>query len=181
MKLIVGLGNPGAEYAQTKHNVGFMVVDAIARKLDVELDEKKFNGIYHIGDEYILAKPQTYMNNSGSFVVEIMNYYKINQNDILIIQDDLDLAIGRATIKQKGSSGGHNGLKDIIQKLDTEKINRLKIGIGRSDNVVNYVLSKFTPNDLEVINKIIDSAADIALTYIYNDIHYVINKFNGKW
>ena len=78
MKLIVGLGNPGAEYAQTKHNVGFMVVDAIAKKLDVEFDEKKFNGIYHIGDEYILAKPQTYMNNSGSFVVEIMNYYKIN-------------------------------------------------------------------------------------------------------
>ena len=181
MRIIIGLGNPGTEYEKTRHNIGFMVIDKLAKDLNVELSEKKFDGVFYKDNDLILAKPLTYMNNSGNFLQNLIKYFDLNIEDLIVIQDDLDLAIGRATIKQKGSSGGHNGLKDIIQKLGTEKINRLKIGIGRSDNVVNYVLSKFTSNDLEVINKIIDSAADIALTYIYNDIHYVINKFNGKW
>ena len=110
MKLIVGLGNPGKEYENTRHNIGFMVVDSIAKKMNVQLNEKKFNGVFYKDADFILAKPLTYMNNSGDFVQAIMQFFQINPNDILVIQDDLDIDLGKATIRQKGSACGHNGL-----------------------------------------------------------------------
>lgn len=182
MKLIVGLGNPGKEYENTRHNIGFMVVDNIAKKMNVQLNEKKFNGIFYKDADFILAKPLTYMNNSGDFVQAIMQFFQINPNDILVIQDDLDIDLGKATIRQKGSAGGHNGIKSIIEKIGTNEFKRLKIGIGRgSDNVINYVLSKFTFADTEILSKIIEASSEAAISFLFNDINFVINKFNGKF
>lgn len=180
MKLIVGLGNPGVEYEKTRHNTGFMVIDKLAEKLHTPLTEKKFNGIYYIDKEVILAKPLTFMNNSGDFVRAIKDYYNIVDDDIIIVYDDLDLPVGKAVIRQKGSSGGHNGMKDIIAKLKTDEIKRLKIGIGRGQNVINYVLGKFSYQDFCTIEKIIDIASDALISFISNDIRFVMNKFIGE-
>ncbi|AWX42524.1 peptidyl-tRNA hydrolase [Metamycoplasma cloacale] len=183
MKLIVGLGNPGEQYEKTRHNVGFMVVDAIAQKLGIQLEEKKFNGIYYKNKDFILAKPLTYMNNSGDFVQAIVEYYKINVDDVIIVYDDIDLILGKASIKQKGSSGGHNGMKDILNKVKHKdnEIKRFKIGIGRDNNIIDYVLGKFSYEEWLVINKAIDYAADALISFVYNDIRFVMNKFTGNF
>ncbi|WP_369085838.1 aminoacyl-tRNA hydrolase [Metamycoplasma spumans] len=180
MKLIIGLGNPGAEYEKTRHNIGFMVIDRLAKKLDVKLDEKKFNGTYYKDNEICLAKPLTYMNKSGDFVRSIKDYYDIPEDNILVIYDDMDLIVGKASIKQKGSAGGHNGMKDIIQKLGTDQIKRVKIGIGRSEHVIDYVLGKFSHNDFEIIDKVIDNVCEALISFIGNDIRYVMNKYSNK-
>ncbi|TPR53865.1 aminoacyl-tRNA hydrolase [Metamycoplasma neophronis] len=180
MKLIVGLGNPGPEYEKTRHNAGFMTIDKIAEKLGIKLDEKKFNGVYYRDKDICVAKPLTYMNKSGDFVRAIKDYYNIPIDDILIIYDDMDLPLGKATIKQKGSAGGHNGMKDIINKLGTEEIKRVKIGIGRGENVIDFVLGKFSYNDLKIIEQVIDVSSDAVISYISNDIRFVMNKYSGK-
>ncbi|TPD98841.1 aminoacyl-tRNA hydrolase [Metamycoplasma equirhinis] len=180
MKLIVGLGNPGIEYEKTRHNVGFMVIDQVASKMQIQLNEKKFNGLFFKDQEVIIAKPMTYMNKSGDFVRAIKDYYNISLNDILIVYDDLDLPLGKASIKQKGSSGGHNGMKDIIEKLGSDEIKRIKIGIGREQNVIDYVLGKFSFSDFQIVSKLIESATEAIITFISNDIRFVLNKFTGK-
>ena len=161
MRIIIGLGNPGTEYEKTRHNIGFMVIDKLAKDLKV--------------------KPLTYMNNSGNFVQNLIKYFDLNIEDLIVIQDDLDLPLGKASIKQKGSDGGHNGIKDIIAKLNTQEFKRLKIGIGRDNNVINYVLGKFSFAEFKIVNEIIDHAVDALKTFIYNDIRFVMNKFNGKF
>ncbi|MBN0970450.1 aminoacyl-tRNA hydrolase [Mycoplasma phocoeninasale] len=180
MKLIVGLGNPGKEYEKTRHNVGFMTIDKIAEKLQIQLTEKKFNGIFFKDKDVIIAKPLTYMNRSGEFVRLIIEYYDIALSDVLIVYDDMDLPLGQAAIKQNGSSGGHNGMKDIIEKLNTQEIKRIKIGIGRSNSVIDYVLGKFSFEDFNIISKLIDKAAEAIISFISNDIRFVMNKFTGK-
>ncbi|WP_412031686.1 aminoacyl-tRNA hydrolase [Metamycoplasma buccale] len=180
MKLIVGLGNPGSEYEKTRHNIGFLVVDKIASDLNVSLTETKFNGIFYKSRDFIIAKPLTYMNKSGEFVTAISSYYNINKDDIIVIYDDMDLEFGKISIKQKGSSGGHNGMRDIIEKLGTEEIKRLKMGIGRDGNAINYVLGKFSIADFELIQKSIKIAAEAIVSFIYNDIRFVMNKYNGN-
>ncbi|AWX69488.1 aminoacyl-tRNA hydrolase [[Mycoplasma] anseris] len=182
MKLIVGLGNPGPEYVKTRHNVGFMVIDKIAQTLDIELNEKKFNGIFFKNNDFILAKPLTYMNKSGDFVRSIMDYYEISPEDLIIVYDDMDLALGKVSIKQKGSSGGHNGMKDILLKVPNEdnSIKRLKIGIGRDSNAIDYVLGKFSFNEMQIIEKVLARASEALISFIYNDIRFVMNKFNGN-
>lgn len=181
MRIIIGLGNPGTEYEKTRHNIGFMVIDKLAKDLNVELSEKKFDGVFYKDNDLILAKPLTYMNNSGNFVQSLIKYYDLNIEDLIVIQDDLDLPLGKASIKQKGSDGGHNGIKDIIVKLNTQEFKRLKIGIGRDNNVINYVLGKFSFAEFKIVNEIIDHAVDALKTFIYNDIRFVMNKFNGKF
>ncbi|ACF07573.1 peptidyl-tRNA hydrolase [Metamycoplasma arthritidis] len=181
MKLIVGLGNPGTEYEKTRHNIGFMAVDKICEKLNISLNEKKFNGIFYRNKDFILAKPLTYMNKSGDFVQALMQYYDISVEDLIVVYDDMDLLIGKAVIRQKGSSGGHNGIKDIIEKLKTENIKRLKVGIGRGDNAINFVLGKFSIADYQIIDKILDGVADALVSCIYNDVRFVMNKFNGSF
>ena len=140
MKLIVGLGNPGKEYENTRHNIGFNVIDLYLKKNNLNLDKEKFNGKYlktNINnEEVIFLEPQTYMNLSGDSVLKIMNFYKINIEDILIIQDDLDLDLGKIKLKEKSSSGGHNGIKDIEQKLGSNSFKRLKIGISNSNQII---------------------------------------------
>ena len=129
MKIIVGLGNPGKEYILTRHNLGFLVIDQLVDKLGIELNKRKFNGLYYQTKEYILLKPQTYMNNSGECISAFMNYFQILSEDLLVIYDDIALPLGKFRYRSQGSDGGHNGVKNIIEKLGTNHFKRLRIGI----------------------------------------------------
>lgn len=159
MKLIVGLGNIGEEYDKTRHNVGFMAIDYFASKYNAIFKENKsFKGYVSKtkinGEDVILLKPTTYMNLSGDSLILVKNYYKIDISDILVINDDLDMPVGKVRFRAKGSAGGHNGLKSIIANLKSEDFKRIKIGIDRSKviPVVDYVLSKFSSDDLVLLN-----------------------------
>lgn len=184
--LIVGLGNPGEEYQSTKHNVGFRAIDKICNLLNVKLDKEKFNGIYKKipykdGKEIILAKPLTYMNLSGNFVKSIVNFYKINFNNIIVIYDDIDTNIGSIRVKSKGSSGGQNGMKNIIDMLGTNNIKRIRIGIGRPEkqNLANYVLSKFKVEDFANIEIALNCASKATIDFIeFDNFEKVISKYN---
>ena len=139
MKCIVGLGNPGKEYENTRHNTGFMVIDALCDFYHVQLNEKKFKANYCKlkinNQDVLLVKPQTYMNLSGEAVVSLMNYYKIELKDLLVISDDLDLAFGKVRFRRSGNDGGQRGLRSIIQYLKTNQFSRCKIGIGRDTKI----------------------------------------------
>ncbi|OYD26727.1 PTH1 family peptidyl-tRNA hydrolase [Mycoplasma testudineum] len=183
MKLVIGLGNPGNEYLNTKHNVGFNVLDLVAKKLNVEINKEKFEGLYYKGHNVILAKPQTYMNNSGKFVKAICNFYNIDINDVLVVYDDMDFPVGKAVIKGSGSSGGQKGMDSIIKHLGTQDIKRIRIGIGRpgeNHDVSNYVLSKFTEEQQTKMNLVLDSVSETVLTYIFNDIKVAVNHLEKK-
>ena len=157
MKLIVGLGNPGKEYENTRHNIGFKVIDAFAHAKDIELKKKKYGGTYYKGDGVIIAKPGTFMNNSGEFVQPLAKYFGVEIDDILIIYDDMDTKTGFAKVKLTGSAGGQNGMGDIIERLSTNNIPRLKVGIGRPKNGgKNHVLGKFSPLQIIELDKIKD-------------------------
>lgn len=181
MKLIVGLGNPGENYKMTRHNVGFMLVDEIAKKLNLKFNKNKWNGTFVINDDFILAKPETYMNLSGNFIQSLINYYKILPSDVLVIYDEKDYEIGKSAIKIGGSSGGHNGIKSIINTIGND-FKRLRIGIGYNKNYVlsDWVLSKFTLEEIEILKSVFPIIEEAALSFVYNDINYVMNKFNQK-
>lgn len=184
MKLVVGLGNPGKEYENTKHNVGFEVLDAYAKQNKLVFDKNKFGGIYLItninNEKVIFLKPQKYMNLSGEVVRDISKFYKINSEDILIIQDDLDLSVGQIKLKQNSSSGGHNGIKNIEKNLETKNYKRLKIGISNDKKIdtKSYVLGKFDKESREIINNSIDISINIIKDYFYNDFDKLMNKYN---
>lgn len=180
MKLIVGLGNPGKEYVNTRHNIGFMLIDKYLG--DVKFKEK-FNGLYYETnslDKVIFLKPQTFMNNSGDCVVKFANYYNVKPEDILVIQDDLDINVGKYKFKINSSSGGHNGIKSIINNLGTNGFFRLKIGISniRKNNVIDFVLGKFSKDEINNIN--FDELINAIDDFINYDYSYVMNKYNGK-
>ena len=169
MKLIIGLGNPSKEYENTRHNIGFMYLDHYAETNNFSITKEKFNGNYweiKVNDEKIIfLKPLSYMNLSGTVVRKYIDYYKIDLKDILVIQDDLDMSLGRIKIKFGGSSGGHNGIKNIIENVSSEKFMRLKIGISKNNNydTKDYVLGKFNKeerliidNKKHIVNCIID-------------------------
>lgn len=186
MKMIVGLGNPGKEYENTRHNVGFMAIDKIALKNHVTLNSKKGNGIYTIfekeNEKILLLKPLTYMNLSGEAVKALMQYYKIAVSDILIISDDLDMPTGKIKLKYKGSSGGHNGLKNIEQHLKTQEYKRLKIGISNNKNydTKDYVLGRFSIEEKEKIDSVLNTVIDIFDDFCINSFENVMNKYNKK-
>ena len=186
MKMIVGLGNPGKEYENTRHNIGFMIVDEYARKYNITNFKTKFNGmyakVYHNGEYFILLKPLSYMNLSGIVVKKFTSFFKIKPEDILVIHDDLDLPVGKIKIKFKGSSGGHNGIQNIIDNLKTEIFSRFKIGIDKNENILHkdYVIGKFCKSDLEKINKIYRFSSDIIDDYLQFDIEKVMSKYNGE-
>ena len=181
MKLIVGLGNPGKEYENTRHNIGFMVIDNYLKN---EKFKTKFNGMYLKkvinNEEVIFLKPLSYMNLSGEFVKKYVNYFKINLSDLLIISDDLDMPCFKIKLKYKGSSGGHNGLKNIIQNINTEEFKRLKIGISNNLNVdtKSYVLSKFNQEELEKLHKKFEITNNIINDFINLDFEKVMSKYN---
>lgn len=156
MKLIIGLGNPGKKYEQTNHNIGFIIIDLLAKKYDILVDQKKFNGLYGEktikGEKILLLKPQTYMNLSGEAAGAMVRFFKINIADILVIHDDLDLEPGKIRFRKKGSAAGHNGLKSLIEHLQTENFARLKIGIGkpaRKEQIESFVLQKINDPAIE--------------------------------
>lgn len=181
MKLIVGLGNVGKEYENTRHNVGFMVLDYYLG--DVKWSKNNNAYIYktQIGKETILfIKPTTYMNLSGEAVAYFMNYYKIDIKDLLVIHDDMDLEMGIVRLKYDSSSGGHNGIKDIINHLGTQEFLRLKVGISKPiDNKIDYVLSKFNKKEIEVLNEELLKTNEIIDDFINNkNMESLMNKYN---
>lgn len=184
MKLIVGIGNPGKEYENTRHNVGFMALDAIADHHNVSFDETKFKSLYTSirikQEKVILMKPQTYVNLSGTAVISMMNFYNIDKEDILVIYDDLALDTGKLRVRFKGSGGGHNGMKNIIDYLKTQEIKRVRIGIDNNPlfNQADYVLGRFTKEDLKVLEKSFDKMKTIPEDFVNLSFSDFMNKYN---
>lgn len=185
MKIIAGLGNPGQKYDKTKHNTGFMTMDHYLDEKDLSLDKDKFEGHWTKqkinGEDVILLEPQTYMNESGRSVSQVANFFKVDHEDILIIQDDMDMPIGKIRIRANGKSGGHNGIKSIIRDLGTEKFNRLKIGIRHPKNttVVSWVLTPFNDEQQKLMDDAFDTSVKIIDDFIAGrDSQYLMNKYN---
>lgn len=188
MKMIVGLGNPGKKYEQTKHNIGFAVVDQLAREQQVTFKKNPFEAevadFFVNGEKILLVKPQTFMNESGRAVGPLMTYYGIYPEELLVVYDDLDLQIGKIRLRQKGSAGGHNGIKSIIAHLNSQVFNRIKVGIGRpkgNQTVVQHVLNPFDKEDSKLIQEAIDQAVEAATEWIQTDEFVsAMNHFNKK-
>lgn len=185
MKCIVGLGNPGLKYRKTRHNIGFMVIDEIAKRNGWKLDKSKFNGqwtVETVGTEkIILLKPQTYMNLSGESVKPLVDYYDIAPDEITVIYDDLDLPTGKIRLRQTGGHGGHNGVRSCIDQLGTKQFNRLRFGIGRPDDpipVIDYVLGKFAKQDRESVDKSITIASEAMEAWMDKPFPKVMNDYN---
>lgn len=187
MMIIVGLGNPGKEYAKTPHNVGFMAVDMIAEYYNIKFMLSQTHqamigeGIIE-GEKCYLLKPLTYMNLSGNAVRSFMEYYKYSIDDLLVIFDDLDLPLGKIRIRETGSSGGHKGMKSIIENLGTDKIKRIRIGIGKPTDttVVDYVLHTLTKEEYNELNNTIEKTPLMIKTTIKEGIKTMMNEYNGK-
>lgn len=184
MKLIVGLGNPGKEYENTRHNSGYMAISQIADKFNAVFKlETKLEGevaSFFMGTEkVILLKPVTYMNLSGDSVSKVLNFYKIDVSDMIIIYDDLSLSIGKIRLRQKGSAGGHNGIKNIIAHIGDE-FKRIKIGISKAPNdVKDYVLGNFSKSEMEMMNSSFKEIIDISEAFIQNEsFDNLMNKYN---
>ncbi len=185
MKLIVGLGNPGKKYENTRHNTGFAVIDRTLAKLNVELDKNKFNADYTMinrnGEKIYILKPLTYMNLSGEAVVPFMKYFNIDPEDLVVVHDDLDLPVGKIRLRQSGSCGGQNGMRNIIDLLGDSNIKRIRVGIGKDPliPVVDYVLGKTKKEDLEVYNQALDKASDALIYWLdHDDFNKVMSNFN---
>ena len=184
MFLIVGLGNPGIQYENTRHNIGFKVIDNIAKEYNIEINRQKFKGVYGEGfingEKVILLKPTTYMNLSGESIREVVDFYKLTCEDIVVIYDDISLDVGRLRIREKGSAGGHNGIKSIIAHLGRDVFPRIKVGVGQPNvDLVNYVLGKFTDEEMEVLSESIDASTKAVSEIIKYDVNTAMNKFNG--
>jgi peptidyl-tRNA hydrolase, PTH1 family len=186
VKLIIGLGNPGKPYEHTRHNIGFDVIDELANKWNAPLNQSKFNGMYasiHRPEgKVILLKPLTYMNLSGECVRPLMDYFNIDVEDIIVIYDDLDLDTGKLRLRGKGSAGGHNGIKSLIQHLGTQEFNRIRVGVSRPPagiKVADYVLSKFSKEDQPIVKDSIDKSCDAVELALTKPFLEVMNKFNG--
>ncbi|UZJ40301.1 aminoacyl-tRNA hydrolase [Prosthecochloris sp. SCSIO W1101] len=187
MKLIAGLGNPEKRHENTRHNIGFEVIDEMARTFQTGFTSGKGNFHYakisHRGEPVLLLKPMTYMNLSGHAVVAAMNFYKIGIGDILVICDDLNIPLGSIRLRAKGSAGGQNGLKHIIQCLGREDFARLRVGIGMdrpTGSYSSFVLGRFGEEDRKIIDKIIPVCADAALDFVQHGMEHAMNHFNRK-
>ena len=184
MKLIVGLGNPGKQYEKTRHNAGFMVVEELAKRLNVEFDKTKCKAIYGIyrfnNEKIIIAKPQTYMNLSGEAVVSLMKFYDINIEDLIVIHDDLDLPLGKVRLRQTGSSGGQKGMGNIIDLLASKDIKRIRMGISNDKQIdtKDYVLGKIVGEDYKVFLQARDKAVDAIIYSLDHEYDLVMSKFN---
>lgn len=186
--LIVGLGNPGKEYARTRHNCGFRAVDLLADKLGCKIDKGKFHGLYGQkvmgGKKLFLLKPQTYMNLSGRSVLQLSAYFNIPPQRIIVIFDDISLSTGRLRVRGDGSAGGHNGIKSIIESLGSQDFPRVKIGVGAKPNaeqdLADWVLSTFSSLEEKALQPALENAAEAALCIIDSGVSTAANRFNGK-
>jgi len=188
VKLIAGLGNPGSRYAESRHNVGFMVVDELARRwaADVTRYDRHFEALCGrteaCGQTVFLLKPATFMNLSGRSVAAAWRYYKLAVSDMLVVHDDLDLAVGQVRIRSAGSAGGHKGLDNVIRHVGTDEVPRLRIGIGKVHRAatVDYVLSRFLPDERPVVEEGVRYAADAAVHWVQSGIAAAMNQFNRR-
>jgi len=186
MKLIAGLGNPGLKYRDTRHNIGFLTIDNFAKAHKIKADKRSnqtlFGKLTIQGEEILLIKPQTYMNNSGDAVKAFSYRCSIKPNDILVVCDDIHLDLGILRLRAKGSSGGHKGLESIIERIGASDFNRLRIGIGfgRSDEVRDYVLSRFGPDEKSLVAEMVSMAADAVTVWIEGGIELAMNRYNKK-
>lgn len=188
IKLIIGLGNPGPEYEQTRHNAGFWFVDELARQYHSDFrSESKFSGYVSkpniAGQDIWLLKPDTYMNLSGQAAQAMMNFYKISVEDVLVVHDELDLEPGIVRLKQGGGHGGHNGLRDLIQKLGSKEFRRLRVGIGHPGNkhqVTNYVLKPAAKEDMQKIEKGLNEALRIVPLLLQGEFEQAMNELHSK-
>jgi len=193
MKLIVGLGNPGRGYANNRHNVGFVCLNHFARMQSIRFDKKQGKARVGLGEvagsEVVVAKPQTYMNRSGQSVSLLVRKFDVNPDDLLVIHDDLDLALGKIRIRQGGSSGGHKGIESIISCLGSQNFIRIRVGIGRpvknegftefsEDEIINYVLSDFTPDEKQAITQVIPRVSEAILCLLTEGPLTTMNRYN---
>ena len=186
MKIIAGLGNPGKEYENTKHNVGFLTIDILAEKYGIKVNKIKFKGLVGEGmigtEKVILVKPQTYMNLSGQCIREIVAFYKLDMEDLVVIYDDIDLPMGNLRIRKKGSAGTHNGMRSIIYDLQDDGFPRVRVGIGgeRKGDLANYVISGFSGDDRKLIEEAIVKAADAVACLVEDGIDRAMVDYNTK-
>lgn len=186
--LIVGLGNPGSEYAKTRHNCGFRALDLLAQALECKVDKLKFQGLYgqttYRGKKVFLLKPQTYMNLSGRSVLQLSAYFHIPPQRIIVLFDDISLAPGRLRVRGNGSAGGHNGIKSIIQELGSQDFPRVKIGVGGKPtpefDLAAWVLSSFSANEEKALSVSLENAGKAALTILESGVPEAANRFNGS-
>ena len=184
--LLVFLGNPGAKYERTRHNVGFMTGDALSKKLNVKIDRIKYKALIRQadldGEPVLLMKPQTYMNLSGSAVKEAMDFYKIPLDHVIVVSDDVTLPVGKLRVRRSGSAGGHNGLKDIIAKCGGDGFPRVKIGVGEKPHpdydMADWVLSSFKGDDAKTIDEATEKAADAVKTIVLKGVDKAMNLYN---
>ena len=186
--LIVGLGNPGENYARTRHNIGFRAVDCLAGQLGAKIDRAKFRGLYgqatYNGLKLILLKPQTFMNNSGLSVMDAARFYKLPPERVIVLFDDISLDVGRLRVRAEGSAGGHNGIKSIIGGLNSQSFPRVKIGVGAKPHpdyeLADWVLSNFTKDEEKLLAPVVEDAASAALELIENGVQAAASKYNGR-
>ncbi len=187
LRLFVGLGNPGSKYYNTRHNLGFLVLDRFSKRHNIDINNVGFKGLYYKGHLYgepiMLLKPQTYMNLSGSSVCQAVNMYKLPLENMMVVYDDLDLPLGRIRIRLKGSAGGHNGMKSIIENLgNSMNFPRMRIGIGKQMDMEarTHVLSRFSKKEAVIADKVIDRCCDaIGQIIKTNDIIQAMNEYNA--
>jgi len=187
MKCIVGLGNPGRNYAKTRHNIGFMVIDELLDRNGWKLDKSKYNGVYALehlsGDKVILLEPQTYMNLSGECIRPLMDFYDIPVEDLVVVYDDLDLPSGEVRLREKGGHGGHNGIRSMIDHFGTKDFKRVRLGIGRPKGgmaVSDYVLGTFAKDEAELVGASVKLAADACEAFLEKPFPEVMTQFNTK-
>ena len=185
MYLIVGLGNPEEEYSRTRHNIGFDTINKIANNNSIEINKKKFNGLYGTGtiegQKVVLLKPQTYMNLSGNAVRDFMNFYKINEDELIVIYDDLDIEPGIIKIRKKGGPGTHNGMKSVVNETNTEKFCRIRVGIGTPEyknDLLNYILTRIPDEEYKMLEEATKNAANAVNEIIKNGLDSAMNKYN---
>ena len=185
MYIIAGLGNPGSKYENTRHNMGFKAIDAMASEFGIDVNRAKFKGLIgegRIGSEkVILLKPQTYMNLSGQSVREIMNFYKIPEENLIVIYDDFDLPIGSIRVRKSGGPGTHNGMKSVVQELGSRKFPRVRVGIGSSDgSTIQFVIGKVGKDEQQILNEAAKAAASAAADIIRIGIENAMNIHNTR-
>lgn len=184
MKMFVGLGNPGKEYENTRHNVGFMVIDSFLDKNNMTLDQKKFKAEYAKkkinGEDVLVVKPQTYMNLSGEAVRALADYYKVDAEDIVVVYDDMDLPLGKLRLRKNGSGGGHNGIKNIIQQMGTKEIKRIRVGIEKNKLIEqkDFVLGHFNAEERATMLKASEKAAEALTDFTKESFDKLMNKYN---
>lgn len=186
MYVIAGLGNPGKKYENTRHNMGFITVDQLAEKHDIKVDKLKFKALVGegriAGQKVLLVKPQTYMNLSGESIREVMHFYKLEPENLIVIYDDIDIELGALRIRKFGSAGTHNGMKSVVYQLQSDRFPRIRIGIGnqKKGDLVDFVIGGFSKEEVPVLEETVTKAVGAIECMLESDVDIAMNRFNTK-